>query len=277
MKLLVTGSRGQLGRALDRARAGRHEVVGVDLPELDVTRPQAVRELVAGVRPDVIVNAAAFTAVDDAEAREAEALAVNGAAVAHLAEAADAVGAMLVQVSTDYVFAGDAQRPYREHDEPAPRSAYGRSKLAGERAAATARRHLIVRTAWLYGEGRNFVTAIRGQLAAGRRELRVVADQTGSPTYAEDLAACVIRLVEVGAAGVVHVTNDGSTTWHSFACEIVRQLGAAVEVVAIGTDEMARPAPRPRYSVLDNGLLVSWLGAPLPRWEDALARYLARG
>lgn len=275
MRVLVTGSRGQLGRALERVATGRHELVGVDLPEVDITRPREVRDAVSAFRPQVLINAAAFTAVDAAESREAEALAVNGAAVALLAEAADTVGALLVQVSTDYVFDGASTRPYREDDPLAPRSAYGRTKLVGERSAATARRHLVARTAWLFGDGPNFVAAIRAQIAAGRRELRVVADQSGSPTYAEDLAVALLRLVEGGAEGTVHVTNDGSTTWHGFAREIVHQLGLAVEVVATTTDETARPAPRPRYSVLDTGRLALLLGAPLPSWQDALARYLA--
>ena len=275
MRVLVTGSRGQLGRALERVATGRHELIGVDLPEFDITRPREVRDAVSAFRPQVLINAAAFTAVDAAESREAEALAVNGAAVALLAEAADTVGALLVQVSTDYVFDGASTRPYREDDPLAPRSAYGRTKLVGERSAATARRHLVARTAWLFGDGPNFVAAIRAQIAAGRRELRVVADQSGSPTYAEDLAVALLRLVEGGAEGTVHVTNDGSTTWHGFAREIVHQLGLAVEVVALTTDEAVRLAPRPRYSVLDTGRLAELLGAPLPPWQDALARYLA--
>ena len=271
----MTGSRGQLGRALARAAAARGDhAVGVDLPDVDITDGAAVRALVREVRPEWIFNAAAFTAVDEAERREAEADAVNAAAVGYLAAAADETGAGLVQVSTDYVFDGSGSRPYREDDPVAPRSAYGRTKLAGERAAAGAGRVLIARTAWLYGEGANFVAAIRRQIDGGAATLRVVADQRGCPTYAADLAEALFALVDAGASGVVHVVNSGSATWHELACEIVRVLGARVEVRAVTTGDMPRPAPRPAYSVLDTGRLEALLGQGLPPWRDALARYL---
>lgn len=276
MRLLVTGSRGQLGLALQRAAAeAGHEFSGHDLPELDITDPAAVRGAVARIRPDAIVNCAAYTAVDAAEADEARALAVNGAAVAGLAAAADEAGALLVQISTDFVFDGAATRPYREDDPPHPISAYGRTKLAGEHAARRAQRHLIVRTAWLFGDGANFVAAIRRQLDAGARELRVVGDQRGCPTYATDLAGAVIALFEAGTEGIVHAVNAGSASWREFAVEIVRQLGVAAEVVPISTADAARPAPRPAYSVLDASRFRGIVGADLPLWQDALARWLA--
>jgi dTDP-4-dehydrorhamnose reductase len=275
MKLLVTGSRGQLGRALERL-APRHgyDVVGADLPELDVTDPGAVRELAARVRPEAIVNCAAYTAVDAAETHEAEAFAVNAAAVGHLVDAANDSRAVLVHLSTDYVFDGESPRPYREDDPTNPLSAYGRTKLAGELEAARAARHLVARTAWLFGEGSNFVEAIRRQLAAGRRELRVVDDQTGCPTYAADLADALLRLLSRGATGRLHVVNSGVTTWCGLAREIVARLDPAVAVLPITAAEMPRPARRPRRSVLDTARLEALLGAPLPPWQDALARYL---
>ncbi|MFZ5788485.1 MAG: dTDP-4-dehydrorhamnose reductase [Acidobacteriota bacterium] len=277
MKLLVTGSRGQLGRAMGRAAAARGLVfVGVDLPEFDVTDAAAVAETVALARPDVIVNCAAYTAVDAAEDDEARATEVNGTAVGHLARSADQVGALLVQVSTDYVFDGTARRRYREDDPPRPTSAYGRSKLVGEAAAAAARRHLIVRTAWLFGAGHNFVESIVGQVAAGAASLRVVADQVGCPTYTEDLAATILALVDRGSEGVFHAVNRGEVSWHGFAEEIVMRLGAEVPVTPISTAEAARRAPRPAYGVLDTAKLESLLGAPLPPWQDALGRYLSR-
>ena len=277
MRLLVTGSRGQLGRALERAApAHGWEFYGFDLPELDITDRDAVAAAARTVLPAAIVNCAAFTAVDAAETHEEEALAVNGTAAAHLAAAADEVGAALVQISTDYVFDGRDERPRREDDATNPLSAYGRTKLAGERAAASARAHLIVRTAWLFGEGGvNFVEAIRGQLARGSRHLRVVADQQGSPTYAADLATALLQLIEGGARGLVHAVNAGSTSWFGFAGEIVRQLGIAADLEPITTETAARPAPRPRFSTLDTARLVELIGAPLPPWQDALARYLA--
>lgn len=277
MRLLVTGSRGQLGLALQAAApACGHEVVGFDLPELDITDVTAVREAVAAVRPDAIVNCAAFTAVDAAEADEARATAVNGTAVAGLGTAADEVGAVLVHISTDYVFDGRSGRPWREDDPTRPLSAYGRSKLAGEVAALRARQHLVVRTAWLFGQGANFVEAIRKQIEAGKPELSVVADQLGSPTYAADLAAAMLGLLAGGALGIVHVVNEGVTTWQGFAAEIVRQLGADVVIRPICTAELGRPAPRPANSVLDTARLRGLLGGPLPPWQDALGRYLKR-
>lgn len=275
MRLLVTGSRGQLGRALERlAPEFGHEFVGVDLPELDITDADAVRRAVDAESPGAIVNCAAYTAVDAAESDEAKASAVNGGAVSTLADIADHRGVLLLQVSTDYVFDGTAQAPIREDQETNPQSAYGRTKLAGEVAAKRARRHLIVRTAWLYGEGSNFVGAVRRQLDGGNRVLRVVADQAGCPTYAEDLASGLLRLLDAGAEGVVHAVNSGSTTWYGFAREIVRLLGSDAEVVPISTAEMPRPAKRPAYSVLDTSRLATLIGAPLPPWQDALDRHL---
>jgi dTDP-4-dehydrorhamnose reductase len=278
MRFLVTGSRGQLGRALERLAPGfGHEFVGVDLPELDITDADAVRRAVDAASPDAIVNCAAYTAVDAAESDEARASAVNGGAVSTLADIADRRGIVLLQISTDYVFDGTAQAPIREDQETNPQSAYGRTKLAGEVAAARARRHLIVRTAWLYGEGSNFVGAVRRQLDGGNRVLRVVADQAGCPTYAGDLASGLLRLLDARAEGVVHAVNSGSTTWYGFAREIVRLLGSDAEVVPISTAEMPRPARRPAYSVLDTSHLATLIGAPLPPWQDALDRHLRAG
>ncbi len=278
MRLLVTGSRGQLGLALRRVAADTgHECAGYDLPELDITDTAAVREAVVRIRPEAIVNCAAYTAVDAAEADEARALAVNGAAVENLAAAANEVGALLAQISTDFVFDGASTRAYREEDAPHPVSAYGRTKLAGERAAALARRHLVVRTAWLFGDGTNFVAAIRRQLDSGQTTLRVVADQRGCPTYAADLAGALLSLLDAGAAGVVHVVNQGQASWFEFAVEIVRRLGAAAEVVPISTADAARPARRPAYSVLDASRFRGIVGADLPPWQDAVARHLLVG
>ncbi|MGV8041883.1 MAG: SDR family oxidoreductase [Thermoanaerobaculaceae bacterium] len=187
---------------------------------------------------------------------------------------ANAVGSVLVHLSTDYVFDGRPGRAWREDDPTGPLSAYGRSKLAGERVASLAAQHLIVRTAWLFGEGWNFVEAIRKQLDAGRRELAVVSDQVGSPTLAVDLAEALVELLERSARGVVHAVNDGATSWHGFACEIVRLLGADAVVRAIRSDELGRPAPRPANSVLDTSRLRELLGHGLPPWQDALRRHL---
>jgi dTDP-4-dehydrorhamnose reductase len=172
-------------------------------------------------------------------------------------------------------FDGASTRRYREDDPPAPRSAFGRTKLAGEVAATAAARHLIVRTAWMFGGGADFVGAVRRQLDAGTKILRVVNDQRGCPTYTVDLADALLRLVASGTMGVIHAVNAGNATWFEFAKEIVRQLGAGAEVVPITTADAARAAPRPAFSVLDTGRLAALLGRRLPEWRDALARHLA--
>lgn len=274
MRVLITGARGQLGRALvDLGRGQGWQLWAYDLPEFDLTDVGAVQEAVRTAQPEVIFNAAAFTAVDRAEEEPEAAFAVNARAVAVLANVADEVGALLVHLSTDYVFDGQNSRPYREDDPPNPLSVYGRSKLEGEKAAAKASKHLIVRTSWLFGRGWNFVEAIRKQLSGGASELRVVADQFGRPTYAEDLAQALVQLVKAGAYGLFHVANTGETTWAGFAREIAAQLGFSVPVVDITTEDAGRPAPRPRYSVLDTTKFDS-LCQPLAPWQEALARYL---
>jgi dTDP-4-dehydrorhamnose reductase len=273
---LITGVYGQLGRALEAAAHRRGvEVEGHDLDTLDITDLRAVEAIVAELRPRAVINCAAYTAVDDCESDEHAAAAVNGSGVEHLAAACNVVGARLLQISTDYVFDGQAKRPYTETDPVGPTGAYGRSKLLGEEAARKADRHLIVRTAWLYGRGgRNFVEAIRRQLVDGADSLRVVADQIGSPTFCDDLAEALLDLEQRDAEGVVHAVNAGTTSWHGFAAEIARLLGFEVEVRAVSTSDYPRPAPRPAYSVLDTRRLRALIGHDLPPWQDALARYL---
>jgi dTDP-4-dehydrorhamnose reductase len=275
-KVLITGAHGQLGRALAGVCTERGvEFEGRDLDTLDIGDAAAVTEWIESSAPDVVINCAAFTAVDDCESDETSALRVNGTAVGHLAKACNTVAARLVQISTDYVFAGDGDRPYREDDPVAPISAYGRTKLRGEELAGEARRHLVVRTAWLYGHGgRNFVEAIRGQIDDGAGSLKVVADQRGSPTFCVDLAEAVLDLIGAEIDGVVHAANTGETTWHGFALAIAGLLGKDVEVLGVSTEEFPRPAPRPAYSVLDTSRLSDVLGRGMPPWEDALARYL---
>jgi dTDP-4-dehydrorhamnose reductase len=275
-KILITGAHGQLGRALAGICTDRGvDFDGRDIDTLDIGDAADAIEWIESSGPDVVINCAAFTAVDDCESDENSALRINGTAVGHLAKACNAVGARLVQISTDYVFAGDGNRPYREDDPVAPISAYGRTKLRGEELAADARRHLIVRTAWLYGHGgRNFVEAIRGQIDGGTESLKVVDDQRGSPTFCDDLAEAVLDLIAADIDGVVHAANTGETTWHGFATAIARLLGSHIAVVGVSTQEIPRPAARPAYSVLDTSRLWNALGRRMPSWEDALARYL---
>jgi dTDP-4-dehydrorhamnose reductase len=277
---LVTGSGGMLGCDLVAALAGRGEdVLGLSRKELDVTDETAVAAALAERRPNVVVNCAAWTAVDGAEAHEDEALAVNGTGAAHVAAAiaaGTAPGCRLVHLSTDYVFAGDAAVPYAEDDAPGPRTAYGRTKLAGEQAV---RRLLpqagyVVRTAWLYGaHGPNFVrTMIR--LESERPAVDVVADQRGQPTWTADVAEQVIALAGSGApAGVYHATSSGVATWFDLAREVFLLLGADPDRVrATSTDAFPRPAPRPRYSVLGHD---AWAAAglePIGDWRPSLRR-----
>ncbi len=284
-ELLIFGVYGQLGRAVQRIGGDRGvEVVGRGMDTVDITNPDAVEQCCEDLRPRTVVNCAAFTAVDRCEDEEELATKVNGAAVGHLAQACNRQRAKLVHISTDYVFPGAAlpqavRRPYREDDGVGLPSAYGRSKLLGEQLASTADNHLIVRTAWLFGHGGpNFVDAIRSQIEAGTDPLRVVSDQTGSPTFCDDLAGALLDLVAAGSnpQGVVHGVNQGSTTWYDFAVEIARLLAADVTIRPVTSAEFKVSARRPAYSVLDTSRLAAILGSPLPPWQDGLARYLGR-
>jgi dTDP-4-dehydrorhamnose reductase len=258
-RVLVTGAGGQVGRALRRCLP---DAVFLGRAELDVRDADAVR---AALRPgDVVVHAAAMTDVDGCERDPAAADAANAAGSANVA----GTGARVILLSTDYVFDGRAGRPYREDDPTGPVSAYGRSKLAAERAVLAHPGNLVVRTAWVYGEGRNFIRSILAAEQAGR-PLRVVSDQRGRPTWAGDLAAALAYLVGAGTSGVVHVTGDGEPcTWADLA-EVV--VGHPVE--RITSEQLAAPAPRPRWSVLDLGRARA-LGVPLADWRDSVRRYL---
>lgn len=271
MRWLVTGAAGMLGRDVVAVLDGA-DVTALGRAGLDVTEAAAVDDAVRG--HDVVVNAAAWTDVDGAESAEAAATAVNGTGPANLAAACARHGARLVQVSTDYVFDGTASAPYPEDAPTAPRSAYGRSKLAGEQAVLSTLPDAgyVVRTAWLYGEhGRNFV-ATMARLAGERDTLDVVDDQRGQPTWSLDLAQRVVDLVRADApAGVYHATNSGETTWFGLARAVFAQLGLDPERVRpTTTDKFPRPAPRPAYSVLGHA---GWERAGLPPlrpWDEAL-------
>ncbi|MFE1883361.1 dTDP-4-dehydrorhamnose reductase [Streptomyces diastatochromogenes] len=276
---LITGATGMLGQdVVARLRRDGEKVVGLARDGLDITDAGAVHDAVDAHRPRIVVNCAAWTAVDDAEAREADALRVNGDGPGHLAEACAKTGARLVQVSTDYVFAGDASGPYREDAPTAPRSAYGRTKRAGERAvlAALPDAGYVVRTAWLYGAGgRNFVSTMIG-LESVKDTVDVVHDQYGQPTWTVDLADRLVRLGQAALAGTApagfyHGTSGGETTWFGLAQEIFRLLGADPGRVRPTTSTaFARPAPRPSYSVLGHD---RWRRAgiePIRPWREAL-------
>ena len=283
MRVLVTGANGQLGSelvALYGARPG-DAVLGVDLPDVDITSEGSVGAVFSSFAPDVVINCAAWTAVDAAEENEAGALAVNGEGPRVLAQACREAGAWLVQISTDYVFSGDASSPYAEDATPDPRSAYGRTKLAGELAVIEELpdSHYIVRTAWLYGhQGNNFVKTML-RLESERETIDVVDDQVGQPTYAADLAAQILLLLDARpAAGTFHGTNSGEVSWHGFTQEIFALIGAdPSRVIAVTSEQFVRPAPRPAYSVLGHR---RWAEVGLPEmrdWCEAIAEAMQRG
>ncbi|MFE2427135.1 dTDP-4-dehydrorhamnose reductase [Streptomyces sp. NPDC059373] len=276
---LITGAGGMLGQdLLARLAFDGDKAVGLQRAGLDITDPDAVLDAVEAHRPAVVVNCAAWTAVDDAEAREADALRINGDGARHLAEACAKSGAKLLQVSTDYVFAGDGTSPYAEDAPTAPRSAYGRTKLAGEQAVLSALpgAGYVVRTAWLYGAGGgNFVRTMI-KLEGVKDTLDVVDDQRGQPTWTVDLADRLVRLGRSALAGdapagIYHGTSGGETTWFGFTREIFQLLGADPERVRPTTsDAFVRPAPRPAYSVLGHD---RWRAAgvePIRDWREAL-------
>ena len=276
MNVFVAGSEGQLGRAL-AARLGERIAWAGGRAALDVRDVAAVRARVLEARPDVVVNATAYNNVDGAESDPEQAFAVNEGGARNLARAAAEAGAVMVHVSTNYVFDGAAIRPYAEDDPVNPLSAYGRSKRAGEVAVIGAGGpHVVVRTSALFGHGGNrakggsFVDRVLERGRAGT-PLRIVDDQRVSTTYAPDLAEAILALLGKGARGVFHVVNEGECTWHALAVAALRIAGIEAEVAALTTRELAAPAPRPAYSVLSTARYRALGLAPLRHWRDALA------
>ena len=283
MRVLVIGSNGQLGSSLMEVLERNHglAVLGIDYPDIDITEPASVELVFGGFDPDFVVNCAAYTAVDDAEGNEDVAMKVNGLGPRIIAEECRKAGAWLMHVSTDYVFDGTATTPYAEDAEPSPASAYGRTKLAGERAVQELLpdSHYLVRTAWLYGlQGSNFVKTML-RLEKERETVSVVTDQVGQPTYAGDLAEQMVLLIDRHPEpGTYHGTNSGVTSWFDFTREIFRLAGADPDRVLPTTSaEFVRPAPRPAYSVLGHE---AWTTAGIPEmrpWQEALEAAFADG
>ncbi|HEY7900676.1 MAG TPA: dTDP-4-dehydrorhamnose reductase [Caulobacteraceae bacterium] len=283
MTVLIAGAGGQLGQELLATVPESLTAVGLARADLDITDAAAVRSAVAAHQPTVIVNAAAYTAVDRAESEVELAFGVNRGGAANLAAAAQAIGARFVHVSTDFVFDGRAERPYRPDDPTGPVNVYGASKLAGERAAlAAAPDALIVRTAWVYGPGGSNFLATMLRLMRSRADVRVVADQIGTPTSTPTLAAGLWRLIGLKASGVLHLTDSGIASWYDFAVAIAEEavaagrLGAAPPVLPIATVDYPTPARRPAFSVLDKSAAFAALGAPAPHWRVALRAVLCR-
>ncbi len=276
-RTLILGGEGQLGRDLEGLFANESEVTSVDLPEVDIAAEGAVSDLANDIRPDVVINAAAYTDVEKAEEDEAAAFRANETGARYAARAANAIDAPIVYYSTDYVFGGAETRPYIETDDVAPIGVYARSKLAGERATMKENpRHLILRTAWLYGPGgNNFVEKII-HLAQTHPELKVVDDEMGAPAYTWDLAEATLALLKSGARGIYHVTNAGTCTRYEFAQEILRLAGFDTPITPCASSEFPTKAERPLYSVLATDKLQETTGYAPRHWKDALADYFTR-
>ena len=281
MTILVTGGNGQLGCSLRLASAeSGHRYIFTDVEQLDITSAPAVEEFFCHEKPDVVVNCAAYTAVDMAEENEEQADKINHLAVALLADACRRYNATLIHISTDYLFSGEVTAPYGEEVEPAPINAYGRTKLAGERAIAESGcRSIIIRTSWLYSEyGKNFVKTMLS-LMASRSEVRVVADQFGTPTYAGDLARAITYIIDSGQCdklGIYHYSNLGECSWYDFACEIARLSGSDCTVTPCTTADYPTKAHRPRYSTLDKSKFIATFGIAIPQWQESLAQAVRR-
>lgn len=276
MKILIVGSRGMLGTDLMETFGPASDVTGVDLPELDITQIGQCRAKLEEVLPDVVLNAAAFTRVDECESRETEAFQVNGYGAGNLASAAASIGARIVHYSTDYIFDGQKAEAYVEEDTPDPRSIYGKSKLLGETLVRqNCPDHLILRTSWLFGKnGNNFIRTILDAARKGN-PLRVVNDQTGSPTYSRDLAAQTQRMIDAGCRETYHVTNGGSCTWYELAANALAWAGIRnVSITPVATSEFPRPAPRPANSVLANARLQHEGPSLMRPWQEAAREYI---
>ena len=284
-KILVIGSTGMLGSALtEKLKAMPVELHLASWPVkanetflLDITNHDSVEEAFDRIRPDVVYNCSAYTDVDGAEKNVELAIAVNSTAVSLLGQYCYNYKSLLVHISTDYVFDGKGNTPYKPDDKPSPRTAYGKSKLMGENAIMESQcEFLIIRTSWLFGPyGKNFVETIIN-LASTRDEIKVVDDQIGCPTYTLDLADAMIELAQNGSRGIYHFSNSPACSWYDFACEIVAAAGLSCKVNPCRTEDFPRPAPRPAYSVLDISKMVEALKHPVGLWKDSLRDYISK-
>ncbi len=277
-RVMITGTNGQLGRAvnLQYADSGEYELINTDVGELDITNIDKVMTFVREVKPYAIINCAAYTAVDACEKEEDLAFRINAIGPRNLSIAATETGAKMMHVSTDYVFDGNGTRPYRETDPTGPQGAYGRTKLAGEDFVREfSDRHFIVRTAWLYGDGKNFVKTML-RLSETNDKVRVVMDQVGSPTSADELAKAIAYLLPTENYGLFHGTCEGDCSWAQFTEEIFRLAGKNTIVEAITSEEYAAAARRPAYSILENYMLKMTTDFMFADWHDAIAAYIGK-
>lgn len=280
-KIIVTGANGQLGRAINAEYANctdieliNTDVGNPDIAEMDITNIDKVLSFVREVKPDAIINCAAHTNVDACETQEELAYKINAIGPRNLAIASSEVGAKLMHISTDYVFDGNGTRPYIEFDAPGPQSAYGRTKLAGEQMVKQfSKEFYIVRTAWLYGDGKNFARTML-RLATDHDEIKVVNDQVGSPTSAVELAKAIRSLMFTENYGLFHGTCEGDCSWADFATEVLRLAGSKTKIIPISSEEYGAPANRPHYSILDNYMLRLTGGYTFANWQDAIEVYM---
>lgn len=282
-RVLITGANGQLGRAVNQIlkdredisliNTCRHESSAYCPIKLDITNPMSVMNLIQDIRPQVIINCAAHTQVDLCESDQEGAYAINALGPKYLAEAAQAVEARMIHISTDYVFNGEKGEPYTEEDAADPRNVYGTTKLAGEEFVRNiCENHQIIRAAWLYGEGKSFVKTML-RLGEEKKDIRVIKDQTGSPTSAIELARALVFLLDREERGIFHAACEGTTNWYEFACEIFRLAKEEVNIIPITTDEYRTAAKRPPYSALGSERLQE-MGYHLKCWKDALKEYM---
>jgi len=273
MKILVTGANGQLGREIARQNQ-EHKLILTDFDTLDITNGDRVTSYFRTVQPEAVIHCAAYTNVDGAESDADGAFRVNVVGTQNIAAGCLEIGAKMVYVSTDYVFSGNEQGLYREFDALNPQNIYGKTKQQGEEIVRQILgRHYIVRTAWLYGDGNNFVSTML-KLAETNQKLCVVHDQIGTPTSTVDLATVIFKLLSSHAYGTYHATCQGHCSWYEFACEIFRLVGKEIEVLPVTTLQFPRPAKRPIHSVLDNYMLRMSIGDPMGKWQDSLEKYL---
>ncbi|HTF96230.1 MAG TPA: dTDP-4-dehydrorhamnose reductase [Cellvibrio sp.] len=282
MKILITGGNGQLGRCLqDVLQHSNHEFFAPAKSDLDISDESSVDNAIRSYRPDVVVNTAAYTAVDNAEKESDIAFLVNETSLKHLANSCKVLGIPLIHISTDYVFSGMATSPYKSDDQTAPLSIYGKSKLAGEQAIRSLwEKHIIVRTAWVFSEyGNNFVKTIL-RLAQSRDSLKIVADQWGCPTYAGDLAIAIVKICDElqhkSAWGTYHYAGATSTNWHGFASAIIQRLSKSIPVLPISTAEFPTLATRPNYSILDCSSTIDTWNVKLSDWQGALEKVIPK-
>lgn len=276
MKICIIGHKGMLGQdMMIEAQKENHDVVGVDIDEIDITKLDSVLEVIGKIEPDVIINCAAYTAVDLCEEKVDLAHAVNGAGPGNIGMVAKELNIKVVHISTDYVFDGDSKDAYIEDSLTNPKSVYGKSKLAGEqKLIAATDKFYILRIAWLYGEhGNNFVKTI-SNLAKDRDSLKVVNDQFGSPTWTVNVCSQILKILKSGDYGIYHATSEGACSWFDFTKYILESYKIECEVLPCTTDEFPRPAPRPAYSVLENGNLKKQKINIMPHWKEAFDKYV---